>query len=97
MSNLETATIIRDQINAGDRRFFLCVAANKFLGGENMLQFNIGRNPKISNAKVRITLDPSDTYTVEIFKIRKFEVKTIVKIEDVYCDMLADVLNSEIG
>ena len=33
---------------------------------------------------VRITLDPSDTYTVEFLGMQKFEVLTIAKHEGVY-------------
>ena len=51
--------------------------------------------------KVRITLDPSDTYTVEFMKIRKRhgvpQVETVKKTEGIYCDMLREVFTCYTG
>ena len=51
-----------------------------------------------SNA-LRITLDPSDTYTMKFFKInpRKLTVDTVREIEDVYCDQLTEIFERETG
>lgn len=53
----------------------------QFVGDQNSVQFQIGRNPK-RITHVKITLDASDTYTVETFKLNN---KSLVctKIESV--------------
>jgi len=43
---------------------------------------------------VRVTLMPSDTYTVELFKMMRVQhvLKQIEEFEDVYCDMLSNII-----
>lgn len=46
---------------------------------------------------VTITLDPSDTYTVEFLRIRGQKVKTIASVSDVYNDNLREVFERYTG
>ena len=43
---------------------------------------------------VKVTLEPSDTYTVKFIKVKKTEVTIKHTIENVYCDELADVIDN---
>lgn len=94
-TNLQVAETIRQQL--GGARFAVMTGAKNFVAGENMLLFSVGRGAKAGINKVRVTLDPSDTYTVEFFRIRGVNVKTIAKHSDIYCDQLQDVFTSETG
>ncbi|RYD66868.1 MAG: hypothetical protein EOP83_04030 [Verrucomicrobiaceae bacterium] len=91
----------------GGRRFQVMTGAKNFLGHENGLSFRIGRNTSGAN-RVMITLDPSDTYTVEFQKVSlprvnsdgKFvDGKVVVKAksEDIYCDMLQECFTNNTG
>lgn len=98
-TNMEVANTIRDQI--GHRALFMLGASN-LLGTENSLEFKIGRNAK-GVTHIKITLDPSDTYTVEFAKRRMnhktfvLDVKVLAKIDDVYVDMLHSVIEEYTG
>jgi hypothetical protein len=93
------ATILQQ---LGAHRFIKMAGARDFLGSENSLMFGLPRGfAKDGINKVRVTLDPSDTYTVEFMKICKRkgipEVKTIKKTEGIYCDMLQEVFTRYTG
>jgi hypothetical protein len=46
---------------------------------------------------VRVTLDPSDTYTVEILNVRGATTKTVSETQGVYCDMLKELDEGKTG
>lgn len=79
----------------GGRKFIAMTGAKNILGGDNCLQFQIPTSNKIN--RVRITLTPADTYTVEFFNVRGVNYKLISITEDVYCDMLAGLFEMETG
>lgn len=90
MADLTVATCIRDQLG---RMAILMMGATKFVGDCDFLQFNIGSNPcKVS--KIRITLEPSDTYRVTFYGH-----KDAVKSEalDVYVDSLHQTIERHTG
>jgi hypothetical protein len=60
--------------------------------GGKTLGFKIGRNSKAING-IRITLDPSDTYTMEFMR----GTKVVNKIEDVYADSMHDMIEKYTG
>jgi hypothetical protein len=99
MTNMEVANIIKDQI--GGRALFM-LGAKELIGTENSLQFRIGRNAK-GVTHIKITLDPSDTYTVEFTRFRmnhKTYVPSIVvlaKVDDVYVEDLHSVIETHTG
>lgn len=73
------AQIILDQINGSDRWARARWGVMQALADGNTLRLNCTRGNKIL-----ITLDASDTYTVKIGKVRKFDFKTIVEGSDIY-------------
>lgn len=93
MTNLTVAKTIANQI--GNQALFMLGAKN-LMGDENSLSFRIGRNEKGVNL-VKVTLEPSDTYTVRFFKVRGMDVKTIATEEDVYFDDLRPTLRRNTG
>ena len=82
----------------GGRKFIAMTGSKDFIGSDTKLQFKVGKNPnKVTN--YRITLDPSDTYTVESLKWngRKLDMQTVSSHSDVYCDMLQSVFTDDTG
>jgi hypothetical protein len=89
---LQVANIINDQI--GGRAFFMMGTQHK-LGGPNDLTFNI--RGSVAFNKVKVTLTPDDTYTVEFYKTRKFNVIRYKKVEGVYVDQLKSTISESTG
>lgn len=94
MADMTVAKTILEQL--GGRQFILLTGSKNFLGDDNSLTFAIGRNDK-AVTHCKITLDPSDTYTVTFMRIRKFQVTTISTHSDIYFDGLKDLFERETG
>ena len=104
MTDLIVANAIREQIGNGA---FVMMGAKNLLGGENHLQWKLGRVAnKISH--VTVTLDASDTYTVRFDKVTRIGfsaktgkstggVKNVAEVEGVYADMLRKIIESNTG
>lgn len=95
--DLSVANTIRDQIG---RSALFMIGANTFVGSENSLTFKVGRNSgagKGTVSHIRITLEPSDTYKVESIRVRGTSVKTLDTRDDIYFDMLAEVIGNLTG
>jgi hypothetical protein len=96
MSSMEVADTILAQIRAKDYWALGAWGAHTFMGDENSVTFQV-RGAKSGHAYVKITLEPDDTYTVDVFKVRR--VKTEIRrteiglVEDVYWDMLVPVID----
>ena len=87
------AQIIADQL--GQRTLYM-IGASRLVGAKNSLMFKVGRNAnKVTH--LRITLDPSDTYTVEALAIRGISIVTKGKATDVYVDSLHRTIESLTG
>jgi hypothetical protein len=75
-------------------------ATDRHQGGEasvnNGLSFRLGRNAK-SVSHVTIELTPLDTYTVRFLRTRGVKCKVLAEYEDVYEDMLTELIRSETG
>lgn len=96
MASTSTISSIASEIhNQIGRRAFLMMGSRTILAGDNSLMFDIRGCEKIN--KIRVTLDPSDTYTVEFFKIRGTTCREVASVEGVYCDNLRDVIESRTG
>jgi len=93
-TNQIVAHTILEQL--GGNRFAAMTGAKNFACDESSLQFSIGRNSHGIN-KVRVTLEASDTYTVEFFKIRKLDAKLVERCNDIYADQLQDVFRCITG
>lgn len=82
----------------GGNQFVALTGAKDFLGGVDFLKMKVGKNSK-GVTHVKITLDPSDTYTMEFMKwnAKKLEMSTIYKTDGIYCDMLQDIFEEHTG
>lgn len=90
------AQIILQQL--GGNRFKVMTGAKNFMTGGNDLHFRIPGNLTLNGINaVRITLDPSDTYTVIFSKIRGYNIKEIATFSDVYCDNLREIFENTTG
>jgi hypothetical protein len=88
-----TAQTILNQL--GGNKFIAMTGAKNFVGSDKELMFQLPTNQSKGN-KMRITLN-ADLYTVEVFKIRGVEVKTMASREMVYADQLRSVFTSITG
>ena len=89
----EVPQIILQQL--GGRRFQVMTGANSFVGGENYLSMRVpnARHGEARVTHVRVTLDPSDTYTVEAFRCSARAanlIKVIASESAIYCDDLQE-------
>lgn len=94
MSNLQTANTILAQLG-GTGRLSAMLGAKNFLGDENSVQFRIGRGAAGGINSIKVTLDPSDTYTVEFVKVGRapnFKITTVASVDGVYCDSLKSTI-----
>lgn len=91
-TNLTVAKTILEQLG-GMGMLKMMIGAKDFAADDKSVTFKIGKNAKAVRA-LRITLEPTDTYSVGIFgngwKLRK-------EINDVYVDVLRETLERETG
>lgn len=83
----------------GGTKFQIMTGARGMVALDNGLQFTLDRfaiNGLWAN-KVRITLEPSDTYTVEFWYIRRADAVLTKSVEDVYEDRLREVFTQYTG
>src|SRR5262249_11136738 len=71
------------------------MGAHTLVADETSLTFSI-RGSKAVN-KIRITLEPSDTYKVELFKFRNPICNLIAEFNGVYVDSLHTIIESKTG
>ena len=94
MSNLEVANTILSQIG-GRGRLSAMLGAKDFLGGERHLQFKFAAKAANKANTIKIILDPSDTYTVEMWSCRGTSFKKVFELEGVYAEDLLRVMEGE--
>jgi hypothetical protein len=98
MSNLPVAETILEQL--GGNQFRVMTGATNFVGSATRLTFRLpggGGFCKSGINYVSITLDPSDTYTMQFYRIRNGNLSRIAEHSDVYFDMLQDLFEKETG
>jgi hypothetical protein len=97
--SLEVANTILAQL--GGRRFLMMTGARNLTADVNSLKFRLPtRLAKDGINCVKVTLDPSDTYTVTFYKIGrapKFEVTVVYETNDIYCDSLVELFERKTG
>ena len=96
--NIEIAQTILNQL--GGRRFVAMTGAKNFVAdSENAkLSFKLpARFAKNGINHVSIRLTPMDVYTVKFSKIWASKVTEISNHNDIYCDMLVELFESETG
>jgi hypothetical protein len=81
----------------GGNMFVTMTGSKDFVGGENFLQFKVGKGAAKGINFVKITLTIMDTYTVEFFKFRAAKLTPIAVREEVYNDELQAVFTQETG
>ncbi len=82
----------------GGPRFNMMTGANSYIRDEqkNTLRFKIGRNSKGVNL-VTVTLNPSDTYTMEFASYRALTVKVKATVSGIYGDQLQSIFTQHTG
>lgn len=98
----ERGRIIAEEIlrQLGGMKFIAMTGARHLLAGESDLKFQIPSGFALQGINVvKITLDPSDTYTIMFmrFRVRTGECKTIKQIDGVYADQLREIFTNETG
>jgi hypothetical protein len=91
--NPEIAATILRQL---PRTAFAMMGARDLLDIGNGIQFKPGANAHKITA-IRIVLEPSDTYTIEIYKGRGLSMYPAKPISGVYADGLARALETATG
>ncbi|MCB5201690.1 hypothetical protein LH464_04255 [Neorhizobium sp. T786] len=84
----------------GGNKFRAMTGAKSFVGGSDLLQFDLPRGFAANKAtKVRITLDVSDTYTMAFYQwnAKKLDMKQLSEIPGVYADDIRRIFTSETG
>lgn len=95
MSDLTIAKTILEQL--GGRRFCVMTGARNIAGGERDLSFRLPTGLSRGINVVRVTIDPSDTYTVEFgfLRGRRYTLKSTHS--DIYNDGLRSLFEHETG
>lgn len=94
---LETSKVAMDaatawaQISTGVK---MSCGARNAVSAPTYLMFEVGRRTARKLAKIAITLDPSDTYTVERIEIdrRSYGCQVVDSVSGVFCDNLSAVV-----
>jgi hypothetical protein len=99
---MSTAQTILEQL--GGNRFAAMTGANTFVGDEQArsLRFKISSRLATNGANmVRVTLEPSDLYRVEFFKLYSFrgqpKLREISRHDGVYFDQLRPLFTEQTG
>lgn len=93
----EVATTILNQMG-GMRRLKMMIGAKNFEVVSNGVLFSWPSKQPSTGNRVRITLDPSDTYTVEFSTVRGVALaKAVKKYTDIYNDSLVDIFERQTG
>jgi hypothetical protein len=88
--------IILEQL--GGKRFLAMTGAYSLTGSADALSMRLPRGPAGKRVGgVRITLDPSDTYTLVAFKLCGMKVVESFRESGIYCDQLAETFTEATG
>jgi hypothetical protein len=71
------------------------LGASMLVGDDDSLMFAI-KGCRAGN-KIRVILDPSDTYTVELWKVRGLDFSVAGSVSHIYADQLRDAIASLTG
>lgn len=92
---MQIAQTIVHQIKQLDRMSFFMWGTDQYVSFDNGLQFNTKGLVK-HKGYVKITLNANDLYDIQIFKIRKFEIKVTIQHTDVFVEDLVDLINQSV-
>lgn len=79
----------------GHKALFM-IGAKNLIAGKNYLQMRLGRNSGHWNV-LKIVLNGLDLYDMTFYKIRKLTVTKEKTVDNIYCDQLHDIIESETG
>ena len=91
---MTVAEIILSQL--GGRKFIVMTGAKNLLDHGSALSMRIPSSKDKFNY-VKITLDPSDTYTVEFGRVWGTSYRVIETMDGIYNDMLRDIFEERTG
>lgn len=98
MMQSNSQSIAREILNQlGGQRFIAMTGARNFLALESGLQFKLPKFDGLRINTVRIVLTPADTYTVEFGRVYGMKYTILSSHDDVYCDGLRELVESETG
>ena len=88
-------TILQQMGGAG--RIQAMLGAKNIILLDNGVSFRWPNKERSKGNAVRITLDPSDTYTMEFLNVSGSSAKSVKKYTDVYNDQLVDIFEKQTG
>lgn len=96
MSDLTVANTILSQMG-GTSRLSAMIGANSFVGSDNSVAFRFKARASNGSNAFRVTLDPSDTYTIEFLSLRGSSRKVKETLSDVYAEDLKPIFEKKTG
>lgn len=81
----------------GARRIAMMTGAKNFVMYPNGVRFSWPSKQPSKGNEVKVTLDPSDTYTVEFFNVRQGIPKSVKKYTDIYAEDLISLFERQTG
>ena len=79
----------------GHKALFM-IGAKNLMAGKDYLQMRLGRNSGNWNA-LKIALNGLDLYDMTFYKLRKLTITKQKMVDNIYCDQLCDIIESETG
>jgi hypothetical protein len=87
---------ILDQLGGG--QFVVMTGAKQLVGIESGLMFKLPARFALNGInKIRIVLDPSDTYTVEAFRMRGIDHTRVATVNGIYAENLRQTFTTITG
>jgi hypothetical protein len=95
-TDLTVANTILSQMG-GTGRLSMMIGAHTYTGSVNSVTFKFKARAKNGSNCLRVTLDPSDTYTVEFLSLRSMNVKVKETLSDIYAEDLRRIFQEKTG
>lgn len=95
-TDLTVANTILSQMG-GTGRLGLMIGANNYTGRNDGVTFRFKSRAKNGSNCFRVTLDPSDTYTIEFISVRGTSVKVKESLSDIYAEDLTRIFTEKTG
>lgn len=93
---MKVAEAILEQL--GGRRFCAMTGAKNFTSSDDSLNFRLPSNFATDGINaIRVTLDPSDTYTLKCWKVRGVKATEVAEASRVYADSLRETFTRLTG
>ena len=79
----------------GNQALFMMGACNKGFNDDGSISFKIKGSRKFNH--IKIALNSMDLYDITFYKIGKFDIKSEKTINDIYSDMMHNIIEKETG